>query len=199
MKREFLKDLGIEDEAINKIMAEHGKDIESYKTRLMNTEQKLIGSQEQVAQYETKIAELEKVSAGNAELKQQLDALNAQIASDKEAAQKAQADKDLTDKVVAAFGDKKFVNDYTRNAMIAEVKAELGKAENAGKGISEIFEMLTKDKDGIFANPNPPDMSGMRNVDTKLTKEEFAKMGYSARLALMNEQPDVYKKMIEEK
>lgn len=199
MKREFLKELGLEDEAINKIMAEHGKDIESYKTRLTDTEQKLTGSQGQVAQYETKIAELEKLSAGNAELKRQLDALNAQIAADKEAAQKAQADKELTDKVVAAFGDRRFINEYTRSAMIAEVKAALAKAENAGRGIGEIFAELTKDKDGIFANPNPADMPGMKDVNLALKREDFERMGYSARLALMKEQPEVYKKMVEEK
>ena len=199
MKREFLKELGLEDETINKIMAEHGKDIESYKTRLTDTEQKLTGSQGQIAQYETKIAELEKLTAGNAELKRQLDTLNAQIAADREAAQKAQADKELTDKVIAAFGDRKFVNAYTRDAMVAEVKAEMGKAENTGKGIREIFEGLTKDKDGIFANPNPADMPGMKDVNLALKREDFEKMGYSARLALMKEQPEVYKKMVEEK
>lgn len=199
MKREFLKELGLEDETINKIMAEHGKDIESYKTRLADTEQKLTGSQGQIAQYETKIAELEKLTAGNAELKRQLDTLNAQIAADREAAQKAQADKELTDKVIAAFGDRKFVNAYTRDAMVAEVKAEMGKAENTGKGIREIFEGLTKDKDGIFANPNPADMPGMKDVNLALKREDFERMGYSARLALMKEQPEVYKRMIEEK
>lgn len=199
MKREFLKDLGIEDETIDKIMAEHGKDIESYKTRLTDTEQKLTGSQGQAAQYETKIAELEKLTAGNAELKRQLDALNRQIAADREAAQKAQADKELTDKVIAAFGDRKFVNAYTRDAMVAEVKAALAKAENAGRGIDEIFAELTKDKDGIFANPNPADMPGMKDVNLALKREDFEKMGYSARLALMKEQPEVYKRMIEEK
>lgn len=199
MKREFLKELGLEDETINKIMAEHGKDIESYKTRLTDTEQKLTGSQGQVVQYETKIAELEKLTAGNAELKRQLDTLNAQIAADREAAQKAQADKELTDKVIAAFGDRKFVNAYTRDAMVAEVKAALAKAENAGRGIGEIFAELTKDKDGIFANPNPADMPGMKDVNLALKREDFERMGYSARLALMKEQPEVYKKMVEEK
>jgi len=199
MKREFLKELGLEDEAIDRIMAEHGKDIESCKTRLTDTEQKLTGSQGQVAQYETKIAELEKLTAGNAELKRQLDTLNAQIAADREAAQKAQADKELTDKVIAAFGDRKFVNAYTRDAMVAEVKAALAKAENTGKGIGEIFAELTKDKDGIFANPNPVDMPGMKDVDLALKREDFEKMGYSARLALMKERPEVYKRMIEEK
>lgn len=32
MKREFLKELGLTDEQIDKIMAENGKDIEKYKT-----------------------------------------------------------------------------------------------------------------------------------------------------------------------
>ena len=31
MKRDFLKDLGLEDEVINKIMTENGKDIEKHK------------------------------------------------------------------------------------------------------------------------------------------------------------------------
>lgn len=55
MKREFLKELGLTDEQIDKIMAENGKDIEKYKTLS-----------------ETKEAELKQV-------KQQLEEANAQI------------------------------------------------------------------------------------------------------------------------
>ena len=33
MNREFLKSLGIEDENINKIMAEYGKDVNEYKAK----------------------------------------------------------------------------------------------------------------------------------------------------------------------
>lgn len=55
MKREFLKELGLTDEQIDKIMAENGKDIEKYKTLA-----------------ETKEAELKQV-------KQQLEEANAQI------------------------------------------------------------------------------------------------------------------------
>lgn len=165
MKREFLKELGLDDEAIGKIMAENGKDIESWKTKLADTEQKLTEAQGKVTQYESKVSELEKLSAGNADLKKQLDDLNAKIAADKAAAEKAAADKELTDKIVAAFGDKKFVNDYTKNALITEIKTELIRPENAGKGISEIFTALTTDKEGIFANSNPPNMSGLGNIE----------------------------------
>lgn len=199
MKREFLKELGLEDEAINKIMAENGKDIESLKGKLSDTEQKLSEAQGKVTQYESKVTELEKLSAGNAELKKQLDDLNAKIAADKAAAEKANADKELTEKIVAAFGEKKFVNDYTKNALIDEIKTELVKPENSGKGISEIFTALTKDKDGVFANPNPADMHGMGNVDLTISKEDFARMGYTNRLKLATEHPETYKKLMEEK
>ena len=165
MKREFLKELGLEDEAIGKIMAENGKDIEAFKSRLADTEQKLSESQEKVNQFEGKVADFEKLAAGNAELKKQLEDLNAKIAADREAAEKAQADKALTEKIIAAFGDKKFVNEYTKNALIDEIKYEMTKPENIGKGISEIFAALTTDKEGLFANPNPMDMSGMGRVE----------------------------------
>lgn len=57
MKTEFLKELGLSPEAINRIMAENGKDIEGYKTQLasLTTEK---------GQLETQIAEANKAIAG---------------------------------------------------------------------------------------------------------------------------------------
>ena len=46
------------------------------------------------------------------------------------------------------------MNEYTEQAYIGQIKAEMNKPENKGKGIGEIFETLTKDKADIFANPN---------------------------------------------
>ena len=59
---------------------------------------------------------------------------------------------------------------FVNNGIIADIKSELKKTENTGKGIKDIFETLTKDKQGIFENPNKPaDMPGMgesgQNVD----------------------------------
>lgn len=75
MKREFLKELGLEDEAINKIMAEHGKTIQSVKpddyddlkTEKANLEQQLSDLQktlstkeEKFSNYESNLGELQK-------------------------------------------------------------------------------------------------------------------------------------------
>ena len=71
----------------------------------------------------------------------------------KEAEANALKDKQLTDNILEAIGDKEFVNDFTKKSIIAQIKEELGKQENAGKGIKDIFEGLTKDSTDIFKNP----------------------------------------------
>ena len=68
MKREFLKELGLEDEAINKIMAENGKGIESWKGKLADTEQKLTEAQGKGRNMKAKL-QTRKAFAGNADLK----------------------------------------------------------------------------------------------------------------------------------
>lgn len=78
-----------------------------------------------------------------------------------------QEDEILTNNIITVFGDKKFTSDYVKNGLISDIKSELNKTENKGKGISEIFESLTKDKTGLFENPNQPvDMPGMGEGST---------------------------------
>ena len=52
-------------------------------------------------------------------------------------------------------GERKYANDFTKNGIFAEFKEAVGKAENEGKSDADIFSALTKDRDGIFTNPNP--------------------------------------------
>ena len=117
---------------------------------------------------ETKITELNEKSSTADDYKSQLEALQKEI-KEKEAADKAAAeDAALTEAITAVFGDKKFTSDYVRNGIIADMKTEIAKPENKGKGYAEIFESLTKDKNGIFENPNKPaDMTGMGPLDDK--------------------------------
>lgn len=49
MKRDFLKDLGLADEAIDKIMAENGKDIEAVKASLSAKEAELATAQKTIS------------------------------------------------------------------------------------------------------------------------------------------------------
>jgi len=61
MKRDFLKGLGLEDEAIDKIMTENGKDITDLKVDITNLKGDLAVRDGVIATKDTKISELEKV------------------------------------------------------------------------------------------------------------------------------------------
>lgn len=167
MNREFLKNAGVADEAIDKIMAEYGKDIQAEKDKSSKAAADLAEANKTIETYKSQVAELEKTAGDNTDVKKQLDDLKAQIAEEKRLADEKAADEQMTAVIKSAFPqDRKFVNDYTEAAVISQIKAELGKAENKGKGVREIFTALTKDKAGIFANPNAVnDMPGFGGAD----------------------------------
>lgn len=163
--REFLKGLDLDKETIDTIMAEHGKLITEAKEKTQDLENK-------VKDYESKIEELSSKAEDNTKVQEELDNLKKSIAEN-EAKAKAKAEDDaLTKNITSAFGDKKFVNEYTKNAIISDIKTALKDSNNAGKSAKDLFEELTKDKEGIFDNPNkgvstPP----TGDVNTGLAKE----------------------------
>ena len=163
--RDFLKGLDLDKETIDTIMAEHGKLITEAKEKTQDLENK-------VKDYESKIEELSSKAEDNTKIQEELDNLKKSIAEN-EAKAKAKAEDDaLTKNITSAFGDKKFVNEYTKNAIISDIKTALKDSNNAGKSVKDLFEELTKDKEGIFDNPNkgvstPP----TGDVNTGLAKE----------------------------
>ena len=61
MKRKFLEDLGLEADAIEKIMAEAGKDVTSLKARVDDLTEQINVKDTTISEKNNKIAELEKV------------------------------------------------------------------------------------------------------------------------------------------
>lgn len=164
---EFLKGMGLDDEAIKGIMAERGKEVEKSKAELeaINSQAKVTKENLETLTKEAEALKGEKVTSE--EFKQKYEELAEQIKKQSEEAEKLKADEVLTNAIVEAFGEKKdnFSSDYVRSGIIGDMKAEIAKSENKGKGYSEIFEALTKDKEGIFRNANPPGIPPMGRVD----------------------------------
>ncbi|EKC6551863.1 phage scaffolding protein [Listeria monocytogenes] len=75
MQREYLKGLGLEDEVINKVMAENGKDITAAKQQLSEVEAERDGLKSQLTQRDKDIDDLKKDSGTSEELKKQIDDL----------------------------------------------------------------------------------------------------------------------------
>lgn len=165
--REFLKGLDLDKETIDTIMAEYGKNLQGLKEQVDEYKGK-------VADYEAKIGELSSKAEDSSKVQEELDKIKNEIA-EKEAKEKAKKDDEiLTNNIMEAFGDKKFINDYTKNAIINDIKLGLQDVNNSGKSAKDLFEELTKDKSDIFANPNTmPDMAGMGDSEENINKKEM--------------------------
>ena len=61
MKRKFLEDLGLEEEVVNKIMAENGKDLTELKSKVDDLNEQIAVKETTIKQKNDKIIELEKV------------------------------------------------------------------------------------------------------------------------------------------
>ncbi len=190
--RDFLKGLDLDKETVDSIMAEYGKNLQGLKETNEDLTKK-------VNTYETEIKTLKESSQNDENWKEKFEALDTKIKNQEAENKKKQEDEILTNNIITVFGDKKFTSDYVKNGLISDIKSELNKPENKGKGISEIFESLTKDKTGIFENPNKPaNMPGMGENDTtsdNITKEMFNKMSYLQRVELKEKNPELFKKM----
>lgn len=168
--REFLKGLDLDKELIDTIMAEHGKEItglkeqvESYKT--------------QVSDYEKQIGELSNKAESNSKTQEELESLKKQI-----------ADRTLNDKIIEAIGDKKFVNDYTKEAIINEIKKSLDDDSNKGKSINDLLENFVEGKEGIFVEEksNGYKATGIQSNSNSVPKED------GVMAILRQKHPDVF-------
>jgi chromosome segregation ATPase len=172
MKREELE--GLTDEQKDLVMKLYGKDISKKDKELEDVKTKLTEANEKITTYETKINEFNETSKDNADWKAKYDELQTSIA-EQEAKRKAEEDdKILTNNILSVFGEKKFTSDYAKNGLMNDIKTELSKTENKGKGIQEIFDSLTKDKTDIFVNPNQiKDMAGMGDSEEQNNVKEM--------------------------
>lgn len=97
----------------------------------------------------------------------------------------------------AVSQDKQFVNDITRQGIFNEFRTALEDKANEGKGDADILSAVLEGKTDIYKNPNQPPMIPP-NEDLELddvTKEQFAKMGYTDRLKLFKTNPELYHKL----
>ena len=77
MKRKFLEDLGLEKDAIDKIMAENGSDVNAAKADYEATKQQLESANAQIQERDKQLETLRKSSGDNETLQKQITDLQA--------------------------------------------------------------------------------------------------------------------------
>lgn len=175
---DFLKELFTEPlsfEAFSKAVADKGMKLADLskgeyvaKAKYEKLDNDLKAVNQTVTNMTGELQKLKDSGAAAAEWEKKFNDLKADIETKEQQEKADREDKELTDAITAVFGDKQFTSDYVRNGIIADMKAEIAKPENKGKGYGELFEAITKDKEGIFASVNPGgQMSGIGNSDPK--------------------------------
>lgn len=205
MKREFLKDLGLEDEVINKIMTENGKDIEkhktekdTYKTKYDDTKKLLDDANTTIQSYKDMDVEGIKKSAEDWKAKYETDtaALNNKIAQQE---YEHQADKYLN--------KYEFSSNLVRSAVLNQFKEKKFKLENdTFLGADDFMKQLQESEPGIFkvSNPTPGNTGGAGNHPRvgggagAVTKADILKMPYSKRVEFYNNNKEEFNRLMNE-
>lgn len=193
MKREFLKGLGLEDTVIDQIMDENGKDInkanEKVKTleaEVNNTKELLTNANKEIDSYKSMDIDAIKKSAEDYKTKFET------------------AEKDYQAKITQMEYDNKldkFVgtlnlkNDIYKKEVISRIKEKKLKfdgdtllgGEEFVKGFKEQYAEAFND-----TKPKPTFSDSTPGSNATVTKEAFNKMSYKERVALKNEQPNIY-------
>ena len=180
--KDFLENLEIGEnkvklsqEEIKSILAEHGKSVKTETEKVENNMKK------ENEDLKATIDDL-KEQVNKAPKSDEIESLKSKIADyeTKEKERKEEENKkifeeNLNKNVLEAIGDKEFVNERTKNAIINEVKTALQDKANVGKSAKDIFETITKDSTDIFKNKNElkdmPDIQESKPAEGKPTSE----------------------------
>ena len=156
MERAKLKGFGLTDEQIDEIMSDHGAVVNAAKNGMTELQGKVTTLEGQLAahaDYDAIKSELETFRAGQPAIDKELKELR-----------DWKKGKEYGDRFTAATGDKKWVNDVTREHAFGLFTAAADDPANEGKTDADIFTSITEGKDaewfaskvGIVMTPSQP-------------------------------------------
>lgn len=183
MKKEELLEIGLTEEQAAKVFAMNGKDVENAKSKLPDQKAEIERLNADLADRDETIKRLEEASGDAEATRKELERYKQEEADRKKAEKEAETDRILTEAaeqyLEQSLDGKKFVNEFTRNHFVAEMKKAIADPANKGKRASKLFEEMTKDLDGIFRNPQLEKLK-IHSVDhhagPPMTKEEIFKI-----------------------
>lgn len=202
--REFLKGLKLEDDIIDKIMTEASKTfnalnqkVSEHESTISTLTSQLNNLKAEKTTLETQVLDLERNKGDAAVLQKTIDDLKAEIAKGQAKELDRIKNENLNARFTKAIGEKKFVNDFTKNGLFAEFKAALEKPENEGKADDAILAVIVADREGIFTPEHKldgtPGLGG--GAGKAITKEMFEKMPLLEKMKLANTNPAEYERL----
>lgn len=186
MKREFLTSLGLGDDAVDKIMAEHGKDVNPLKEKITSLEAEISANKQTISDRDTQLDELKKSAGDSEKLQKQIEKLQEE---NKQAAEKHAADMKavkLDNAVKLAL-----TNAKVKDIDMLRVKLNLDGAEMDGDVVKGLEEQITKLKEShpyMFDGDVKKTITGTepgKGGGTPANKP-YSQMTYTERVAFIN-------------
>lgn len=204
MKTEDLKAQGLNDEQIQFVMAENGKDLK----KIQREKENLTADRDAWKQKaETAEEALKKFDGIDPEsIQKEIDDWKQKAEDAEKEYQQKIYDRDFDDALKTAFGEIKFTSEAAKKAIMEEVK-EAGLKLNDGKilGLNDLIGQIKErdasafvDEEQQKAQQNAPRFTSTfagTGTGGTYTKADFKKMSLDERIRLKNSDPDLYKQL----
>ena len=147
MTREFLKNLGLEDSAIDKILDENRRETSEEKQKAESAKSGLADMQEKLSAAQAELTALKKANGDAVELQRQLTELQAKYEADIADRDAKLAERDYSDAITRAVAGKglKFSSKSAERAFIASLKEK--KLELKDGELSGLDDFIKSQKD----------------------------------------------------
>jgi SMC interacting uncharacterized protein involved in chromosome segregation len=159
MKREFLEKLELEKDVIDQIMAEHGKDIEGFKSQVETLKTSESGLKAQIAERDKDISDLKKASGDSDELKARYEELQSKYKADTKSLTEKVQDAQLTAAIKVAVAATAHDPDIV-TAQIDKTKITLNDDGSVKMGLDEQVKSLQESKAFLFKDGDGGKPSG---------------------------------------
>ena len=160
MTRDFLKNLGVEDAAIDKILDENMVDIGKEKSKTSTVQTELAAAQEQLKTAQSELEALKKSSGDASAVQKELEELQAKYDTETEQYKAQLAERDYSDAITRAIGSKglKFSSKSAERAFTTALKEKnLALKDSELEGLDGfIQEQKEADPDAFAPDKAPP-------------------------------------------
>lgn len=184
MKREFLRDLGLSDEVIDKIIKQYGSDIEKYKANISEQQGKIEYLEQVIKERDQQLEKLQSSDDDMQALKKEIETLRAENKSNDENYQKQIRQLKIKSNVEKALTKAGAKNQELVMLLLKDV-LETGELDENGevKGLEKHIKSLQEDKktEFLFERQEPQvqgKVPGESTVDTQPTQPNYKNMTY---------------------
>lgn len=199
MNREFLESLGLEKETIDKVMAEHGKTVNTTKDELSTVTTERDNLKEQLTDRDTQLNDLSDKVKDSEELTAEIDRLKKENTTATQDLQNKLDTQAFEFKLDKALNGAKVKNAKAVKALLDTEKIKLDgdkllNLDDQLEALKESEAYLFEQEDQQQTKPNFTVGNHSKGNNT-FTKDDLNKLGYKERVKFKQENPEQYKEL----